>query len=267
MAPQSRDGRRDNAVKVSIITVCFNSATTVRDTVESVISQAHPDIEYIVVDGASTDDTLKILDHYRPHITTLVSEPDRGIYDGMNKGIAQATGDVVGMINSDDFYASSDSIAKVVKTLEDHALDGCFGDLCYVDQQDTGRIVRYWRAGEYRPGAFAHGWCPPHPAFFVRRRVYERLGRFDQQYKIAADVELMMRFLEVGGISVAYIPEVLVNMRLGGTTNRNLRNIAQQNREVLSALRHHGLKSNPIGFFARKAVSRGKQFLLRPARP
>ncbi len=253
-------------MRVSIITVCFNSASTVRDTVESVIAQTHPDIEYIVVDGASTDDTLKVLDHYRPHIATLVSERDRGIYDAMNKGIALATGDVIGMINSDDFYASGDSIAKVVTALEDDRLEGCFGDLCYVDQQDTGRIVRYWRAGEYRPGAFAYGWCPPHPTFFVRRRVYERLGQFDQQYKIAADVELMMRFLEVGHIPVAYIPAVLVNMRLGGTTNKSLRNVVHQNREVLSALRLHGLQSNPVSFFAKKAVSRGKQFLARPAR-
>lgn len=190
-------------MRVSIITVCFNSASTVRDTIESVVAQSHADIEYIVIDGGSTDDTLKILGQYRPHIATLISEPDRGIYDAMNKGIALATGDVIGMINSDDFYACSGSIAKVVKALEDDTLDACFGDLCYVDQQDTSKIVRYWKAGEYRPGAFAHGWCPPHPSFFVRRRVYERLGYFNLNYRIAADAELMMRFLEVGRISVA----------------------------------------------------------------
>lgn len=190
-------------MRVSIITVCFNSASTVRDTIESVVAQSHADIEYIVIDGGSTDDTLKILGQYRPHIATLISEPDRGIYDAMNKGIALATGDVIGMINSDDFYACSGSIAKVVKALEDDTLDACFGDLRYVDQQDTSKIVRYWKAGEYRPGAFAHGWCPPHPSFFVRRRVYERLGYFNLNYRIAADAELMMRFLEVGRISVA----------------------------------------------------------------
>jgi glycosyltransferase involved in cell wall biosynthesis len=251
-------------MKVSLITVCFNSASTVRDTVESVVAQSHSEIEYIVVDGASTDSTLEVLGDYRASISKLVSERDNGIYDAMNKGIGLATGEVIGMINSDDFYASRDTIAKVARVLEDESLDGCYGDLCYVGQENTSRIKRYWRAGCYRRGAFAHAWCPPHPTFFVRRRVYQRLGRFDLQYKIAADTELMMRFLEVGGISIAYIPEVLVNMRLGGTTNRSLRNIVDQNREIVVALNQHGLKVSPVSFLARKVLSRGRQFLMRP---
>ena len=254
-------------MKVSIITVCFNSQATIQHTIESVISQTHRDLEYIIVDGGSRDATVKIAGAYREHIARLVSEPDRGIYDAMNKGIGLATGEVIGMINSDDFYASNDAIAKIVRVLEDEALDGCFGDLCYVDQEDATRIARYWRAGEFEPGTFALGWCPPHPAFFVRKRVYEQLGDFDLRYRIAADTELMMRFLEIGGISVAYIPEILVNMRLGGATNRSLRNIIDQNREILSALRQHGLKKNPVGFFVRKAFSRSRQFLHRPTVP
>lgn len=254
-------------MKVSIITVCFNSAGTILDTIESVRGQTHKDIEYIVVDGGSRDKTLSIVERYSTHVSRLVSEPDEGLYDAMNKGIGLATGEVIGMINSDDFYASRDAIEKVVRVLEDDTLDACFGDLCYVDQEQTSKIVRYWRAGEYHRGAFAHGWCPPHPAFFVRKRVYERLGDFDLRYRFAADAELMIRFLEAGGISVAYIPEILVNMRLGGTTNSSLRNIVEQNREILAALRQHGLKSNPVGFFAGKALSRGRQFLLRPTTP
>ena len=251
-------------MRVSIITVCFNSAPTIRDTIESVASQTFQDIEYIIVDGASKDETVAVAREYGDTITQLVSERDEGIYDAMNKGISLATGDVVGMINADDFYASVSAIERVVEAFSDDQAGACFGDLCYVDQKNTDRIVRYWKAGPYRKGAFSRGWCPPHPTFFVRRQVYEELGTFDQRYAIAADFEFMMRVMERGAVKTSYIPEVLVNMRLGGTTNRSIANIVRQNREILMALRQHGPPANPFMFIANKVVSRVRQFLIRP---
>ena len=251
-------------MRVSIITVCFNSVATIRDTIESVASQTYQDIEYIVIDGASTDETVAVAREYGDTITHLVSERDDGIYDAMNKGISLATGDVVGMINADDFYVSASVIEKVAEAFGDDQVDAFFGDLCYVDPSCTSRVVRYWKAGEYQEGAFSRGWCPPHPSFFVRKTVYERFGLFDRRYKIAADVEFMMRVMERFGVKSEYIPEVLVNMRLGGTTNRSVANIVQQNREILVALRWHGLEASPFRFFASKFVSRGRQFLTRP---
>jgi glycosyltransferase involved in cell wall biosynthesis len=251
-------------MRVSVITVCFNSARTIRDTIESVASQTYQDIEYIVVDGASKDETVAVAREYGDTISQLVSERDEGIYDAMNKGISLATGDIVGMINADDFYATPFAIERVVKALADEQFGACFSDLCYVDPNNIDRIVRYWKAGQYSKGAFSKGWCPPHPTFFVRRRVYEELGTFDQRYAIAADFELMMRVMELGAVSSAYIQEVLVKMRLGGTTNRSFANVVRQNREILMALRQHGLPANPFMFIASKIVSRGRQFLVRP---
>jgi glycosyltransferase involved in cell wall biosynthesis len=250
-------------VKVSIITVCFNSEQTIRDTIESVLGQTYGDIEHIIIDGASHDRTVEIAQNYLAHITKLVSEPDQGIYDAMNKGIHMATGDVIGMINSDDFYASNKAIEMVVDAMADGEFDACFGDLCYVDKNDPGRIVRYWKANAFEAGAFARGWAPPHPTFFVRRSVYERFGVFDLGFSIAADFELMMRFLEKHRIRAQYVPDVLVKMRMGGTTNRSLSNIWRQNREILRALSQHGCAANPIAFLVRKLLIRSRQFVLR----
>jgi len=253
-------------VNITVITVSYNSAATIAATVCSVASQSHYDVEYLVIDGASTDTTLALLDDQREHLVALVSEPDDGIYDAMNKGIKLAKGDVIGFLNSDDFYASSDVLSRVARVFEeDLSIDACYADLIYTDQIDTSRTVRYWESNDYVPGAFSKGWCPPHPTFFVRRSVYERFGSFDLTYRIASDVELMMRFLEVHKIRVRYVPEVWVKMRMGGTTNKSLKNIWEQNQEVLHALRSHGLSSNPIRFFGHKLLSRGKQFFQRPS--
>lgn len=249
----------------SIITVSYNSAATIRDTIESVLAQDHPHIEYIVVDGASKDATMDIVREYGARIKISVSRPDKGIYDAMNAGIGLATGDVIGFINSDDFYASSSSISKAARVFEAQPVDAVYGDLCYVGQNDTSRVVRYWRSSDFISGAFAHGWCPPHPTFFVRRAVYDRLGGFDTQFRIAADVELMIRFLEAHRIASAHLPEVLVRMRMGGETNRSVRNIIRQNQEIMAALRKYGLESSWPRFIAHKAWSRLGQFIARPA--
>ena len=251
-------------MKISIITVAYNSAATISDTLRSVASQSHRDIEHIVIDGASTDNTLDVVRAHGPHLTRLVSEHDQGIYDAMNKGLRLASGDVIGFINSDDFYASTEVIAKVVKAFSDPTVDACYGDLCYVKPDDVASVVRYWRSSAFSPGLFLRGWCPPHPTLYVRRRVYERFGEFDLRYRIAADVELMMRFLEVHRINALYIPEILVRMRTGGTTNRSVSNIVRQNLEIWRALKDHGLRPSVSSFVAGKLLSRGKQFLTRP---
>lgn len=251
-------------MKLSIITVCYNCAKTIGQTLHSVQQQTHPEIEHIVVDGGSTDITLKIIATQGSHVSKLVSEPDKGIYDAMNKGLAMATGDVIGFINADDFYPSPEVLATVAAAFASSGAECCYGDLCYVQQNDVSRVVRYWKSCSFRPGLFEQGWCPPHPTFFVRREVYQRLGGFNLSYKIAADVELMARFLAVGGISSHYIAQVLVHMRMGGTTNRSLRNIINQNREIRRGLLALGLRFSWFSFVWRKLASRTTQFLRRP---
>ncbi|GGI54441.1 glycosyltransferase family 2 protein [Oxalicibacterium solurbis] len=250
---------------ISIITVCYNSAATIKDTLQSVAIQTYPSIEHLIVDGLSKDATMDVVRQF-PHVTHAVSEQDGGIYDAMNKGIAMATGNVIGFVNADDFYASPDVLASVMQVFEDPTVEACYGDLCYVKQEETSSVVRYWRSFDFKPGLFLRGWCPPHPTFFVRKDVYERCGGFDLNYKIAADVELMMRFLEAQSVRSRYIPKILVNMRMGGTTNRSIKNVVNQNREIWRAFQKNGLKPSFGRFAIGKLLSRGKQFISRPQR-
>ena len=251
-------------LKISIITVCYNSAATITDTIESVLAQTYPNIEYIIIDGASKDKTLDIILSYQNKIQKIITEPDHGIYDAMNKGIMLSTGDVIGFINADDFYPGPDIIEQVVLAFKQSMVDAVYGDLCYVKSNDPKVVVRYWRSSLFKLGSFGRGWCPPHPTFFVRRHIYEKHGLFDLNITIAADVELMMRFLEIHNISVQYLSIVLVIMRLGGTTNRSLGNIIRQNTEVLRALDSHGLRYSWWKFILNKVWVRGKQFFVRP---
>lgn len=209
-------------MKISIVTPCFNSARTIAQTIESVLAQDYSDIEYIIVDGGSTDGTVDIVHSYGDKIAKFVSEPDRGIYDAMDKGIKMASGDIVGIINSDDFYADSAVLSKVVEAFRASGAQTVYGDLDYVDEIDTDKMVRRWRSGEYRTGSFRWGWHPPHPSFFVRCEVYEKFGYFNDELKISADYELMLRFLHFRGVSTAYLPSVLVKMRTGGASGAGL---------------------------------------------
>ena len=251
-------------MKISIITVCYNSEKTIEDTLRSVREQKYENIEYIIIDGGSIDHTLAVVTTLGAHVAKIVSEPDNGIYDAMNKGIALATGDVIGFINSDDFYPSPDVLCVVASAFESSGADCCYGDVCYVQQGNVSKTVRYWRSAPFVPGFFSRGWCPPHPTFFVRREVYERLGGFDLSFKIGVDIELMARYLEVGRISNHYIPKVLVHMRMGGTSNRSLSNIVKQNLEIRRGFLALGLEFSWWRFMGNKVVSRALQFVKRP---
>ncbi len=251
-------------MKISIITVTFNSVSVINDCLASVKSQKYNNIEHIIIDGASTDGTLTLLESEREKFTTLVSEPDEGIYYAMNKGINIAKGDIIGFLNSDDLYENNEVITKVVKEFQnDASLEACYADLVYVGKFNTSKIIRYVKSSQFKAGMFSKGWCPPHPTFFVRRSVYDTLGNFDLNYYIASDVDLMMRFLEIHKIKSRYIPEIWVKMRVGGTTNRNFKNIYLQNLEILNSFNKNGLIVNPISFFIYKIISRLKQFFKR----
>lgn len=263
-APYVMSVMSDSLPVISVITVCWNSEATIEDTLRSVAGQTYPSIEHIVVDGGSSDGTMRIVERF-PHVAKAVSEPDRGIYDAMNKGIRMSAGEIIGTINADDSYAAPDVLARVVAAFEDPTIDVCYGDLCYVGYRDPTRIIRYWRSSEFTPDLYLYGWCPPHPTFFVRRSVYDRLGTFDLSYKIAADVELTMRYLVKHRVRSRYLPHVLVKMRLGGTTNSSVGNIVKQNLEIWRALKAHGPKPSVFRFLGGKVVSRLKQFVTHPA--
>ncbi|WP_300492999.1 glycosyltransferase family 2 protein [uncultured Methylophaga sp.] len=250
-------------MKISIITVCFNSAKTISDTINSVASQDYPAIEHIIVDGASTDDTVDILEK-APSVAHFVSEPDKGIYDAMNKGIAMATGDVVGILNADDFYLNKSVISQIAQIFNNEDVDACYADLVYVKETDTNKIIRYWRSQPFKPGLFLKGWMPAHPTFFVRKSVYQQHGLFNLNYRIAADVEMLFRLLEVKRINTVYLPETIIKMRLGGTTNKSLKNIQKQNQEVLMILDAYYDRVSRIHFFVSKILNRCQQFLSRP---
>ena len=226
-------------MKISVITVAYNSAATIADTLRSVATQTHPDIEHIVIDGASTDDTLTVVKAHGKHVQVLVSEPDRGIYDAMNKGLALASGEFVGFLNADDLFASKDSVKLIVAAAESTACDAVYGDLAYVRADDVNTVVRLWRGGDFRRSRLRFGWMPPHPTFYVRREFLSRLGAFDSRMRVAADYELMMRCLVQVAVRTSYVPQLLVRMRLGGASNASIRALVRKSREDLHVMRRH----------------------------
>ncbi len=250
-------------MKISIITVAFNSAHTIQDTLRSVAAQDYPDIEHIVIDGGSTDKTVGVVKSSGAHVAMLVSEPDRGIYDAMNKGLALATGDAVGFLNSDDLLASPGSISSIVGGFTSDAVDGVYGDLVFVDPMHLDTVTRYWRPGRYKAGACAKGWMAPHPAFYVRREVLERAGGFNLDYKLQSDFDLMLRLFEKAGIETRYVPEVLVRMRVGGATTGSFSNILKGNLEAARAYKEAGFSNSGL-FMLRKIAGRVPQFFSRP---
>lgn len=238
-------------LKVSIITITYNSGATLRDTIESVVNQTYPNVEYIIVDGLSKDNTLAIVEEYKNKIAKVVSEKDHGLYDALNKGIGLATGDIIGLIHSDDFYTNPQVIERVVKTLTEQKTDGLYADLYYVDKDDTNRIFRKWKSGNYKHGMFLNGWMPPHPTFFVKRECYEKFGKFNLLFKSAADYELMLRFIHKYQIKLSYLPEFIIKMRVGGKSNVTLKNRIRANQEDRKAWKINGLKPRIYTLYAK----------------
>jgi glycosyltransferase involved in cell wall biosynthesis len=250
-------------MKITIITVCYNSANTIGQTIASIASQNYSNKEYIIVDGGSTDSTMAIVKN-AASVSSYISEPDKGIYDAMNKGLKLAKGDVIGLLNADDFYAADDVLSNIAEIFKDHDVQACFADLVYVDQRESSRVVRYWKSEPYQKGLFKSGWMPAHPTFFVRREVYEKYGLFNLDYKIAADFELLFRFIEQYQIKTVYLDKVLVKMRTGGTTNKSLKNIWAQNKEIIQTLRLTYPDFSVSKFILRKFLNRSKQFIQKP---
>jgi glycosyltransferase len=226
---------------VSIITATYNSAATLQDCLQSVANQTHPSIEHLIIDGASKDETVALAKAF-PHISTIVSERDGGIYDAMNKGIALAKGEIIGILNSDDFYVDEHVIADVINLFQSSAYDIVYADLQYVDRLDTQKVVRTWKSGLMHAKSFLFGWMPPHPTLFVRRSVYERFGNFNLDLKSAADYEFMLRVLHKEQCTVAYLPRIIVKMRNGGNSNQSIKHRIFANREDKKAWLLNGLQ-------------------------
>lgn len=248
-------------MKISLITVSYNSAKTIADTINSIRAQSYPDIEYVIVDGASSDQTLKLINSsYYPGIV-LISEPDNGIYDAMNKGVDIATGDVIGILNSDDVYQDSEVIKDVMTYfMSDPDLDILYGDLVYVKTDDLSKVVRKWRSRPTYPNFFEHANVPPHPTLFLKKQVYNQVGRFDLRYKLAADYEFMLRVFKKFDFKSRYVPRLMVKMRLGGATNKNIKNILNGNKEIILAWRNNGFPV-PLFLMPLRLIKRIIQFI------
>lgn len=228
-------------MKISIITIAYNSAETIEATIQSVISQDYTDVEYIIIDGASKDATMDVVDRYRDQIAVVVSEPDQGIYDAMNKGVARATGEIVGILNSDDFYADNTVLSNVVARFNESGAEAVYADLVYVERDNPDKVVRYWKSKPYKPGMFRKGWMPAHPTFFLKNECYRTHGTYSTELRSAADYELMLRMLEKHKISAVHLPRVLTKMRVGGQSNVSLKNRIRANKEDRRAWKMNGL--------------------------
>jgi glycosyltransferase involved in cell wall biosynthesis len=245
-------------MKISIITVCFNSEATIKDTLESVKKQDYFDIEYVIIDGGSTDNTLNIINDHGEIITKVISEPDNGLYDALNKGLANVTGDIIGFLHSDDLLASSTIILDLMTEMKSKKLDGIYGDLEYVAKHDTNKIIRYWKSRKFKFSILKQGWMPAHPTLFLKKQVYDKHGEFNLSYKISADYDFMLRILKDNDLEYGYLPKVITKMRVGGASNRSFKNILQKTREDYLAI----TSNNIGGLFSMflKNVSKIKQF-------
>ena len=247
-------------MKISIITVTFNAEHFLENCINSVLQQNYPHIEYIVVDGLSTDGTKDILKGYSDRISRVISEKDKGMYDALNKGIAMATGDVVGLLNADDFFASNDVVSKIAEAFTANKADILYGDLWYVDQQDTEKPLRKWRSKPYKHGMFQWGWMPAHPTFYVRRELFEKYGNYRLDLGSACDYELMIRFMHKYKLKSVYLSKLMVKMRAGGMSNSSLENRRKANKADLKAMKINGIKFPRLAAFL-KPVRKIPQFL------
>jgi glycosyltransferase len=248
-------------MKLSIVTATYNSGLTVRDTLHSIQQQDYPDIEHIIVDGASGDKTLDIVNEFG-HVSKIISERDKGIYDAMNKGISAATGDVIGILNSDDVYAGPNVISAVAKAFSDPDIKTSYADLQYVHPEDLNKVVRTWRSGNFSRRNFYYGWMPPHPTFFVRREIYEKVGLFNIGLRSASDYEMMLRILVKHEIPAFYIRGVMVKMRSGGMSNASFKSRVTANKEDRLAWKLNSLEPHFFTLYA-KPIRKLSQFLIR----
>lgn len=238
-------------MKVSIITVVLNNKEYIKDCIQSVLSQTYNNIEYIVVDGGSTDGTAEIIKQYEDRISRWISEPDKGIYDAMNKGIALATGDIIGILNADDFYVDKDVVGNVVNEFKSDPIDAVFADLVCIDRNNPEKVVRYSKSSNFSPRKFAYGWMPAHPTVFVKRDCYKHYGLFKTDYLIAADYELLARFIGKYKITYKYIPKVIVKMRTGGRSTKNFKSNWILNREIIRACAENGIKTDYLKVYSK----------------
>ena len=250
----------NNKPTISIITVVYNGEDFIEDAIKSVLNQTYKNIEYIIIDGKSTDNTLNIVKKHEDKISKIISEKDNGLYDAMNKGIKLATGDIIGIINSDDFFSYKNLFEDIINTFSRDDVDIVYSDLVYVDPKNTDKTIRYWKSKKQKP--FKTGWHPPHPTMFVKKSFYEKYGYFDTDFKIAADYELMLRFIEKHEAKLFYLPKTVVKMRIGGVSNKNIKNIIYANKEVLKAWKKNGLKI-PFSIFFLKPIKKIKQFIIK----
>jgi glycosyltransferase len=250
--------------KMTLLTAAYNSAGTIGDTLRSVAAQDYPDIEHIVIDGLSKDNTVEIVRQGGTRVARIISEKDKGIYDAYNKGIALASGDVIGFINSDDFYASDDVISQVMRVFEDPSIEAVHADLVYVDQDNTAKIVRYWKSRPCTPKSLARGFIPAHPTVFLRREVYDKCGLFDLDFRLAADYEFLLRIFHTFNVKTVYVPKIWVRMRVGGATGGTVASIKLQNDEIRRGQAKHGLKYPTAKFYFHKVIDRTLQRVRAP---
>ena len=244
--------------KVTIITAVYNNKDNIHQCIESVSSQTYPAIEYIVIDGGSTDGTKEILETNKNQISKWVSEQDKGIYDALNKGIAMATGDIIGFLHSDDLFENNSIIEMIAEAFDQANCDAVYGDLVYVSKTDTSKVVRYWKSNPFDVRRFRHGWMPPHPTLFMAREVYKKYGVFNLKYRIASDYDLMLRTVGSGELTCEYLPHIITKMRIGGASNKSLKNIWQKSYEDWQALKQN--KKGGLYTLASKNLSKIGQF-------
>jgi glycosyltransferase involved in cell wall biosynthesis len=245
-------------LKISLITVCYNAETTIEHCIQSVIGQSFKNIEYIIIDGGSTDNTIQIINKYKGHINILLSGPDGGIYDAMNKGINLAGGNIIGMLNADDSFADNNALSAVAGAFGQEDTQITYADLDFVNTED--KVIRKWRSGKYEKGMFNRGWMPPHPTFYCKTGLFYKYGFYSLQYGTAADYELMLRFIHKNGVNAFYIPKVLINMKIGGVSNRSFTSRAKGLFFDLKAMRNNGILCPPVTLLFKPLRKIGQYF-------
>ena len=247
--------------KISLITVVYNGVDYIEQTILGVINQTYPNIEYIIIDGGSEDGTIELIKKYESKISSWKSENDNGIYYAMNKGIELSTGEVLGFINADDFYANNDSISNIMKIFNNIDTDICYGDCVQVSRKNIKKVIRYWKSGEYLSKNYSKGWYPPHPSFFSTKSLYDQFGLFDLSYKIASDVDLMLRFMTSTKKPITYLPKTIVKVRAGCLSNKSIINIIMLNIEIWNSLKKYKLNKSLKSYILGKILSRSSQYL------